>query len=95
VFGSVLVFPLLVDGNAEVDYIAVGGGLLFGVFAEVAFEVDVVFVAGHDFLLLNLVASDSGHTAGTDMGRSELPSAQQTLLRRGTTDCLGRGIRKA
>jgi hypothetical protein len=44
---------------------------------------------------LNLVASDSGHTAGTDMGRSELPSAQQTLLRRGTTDCLGRGIRKA
>ena len=47
-FGSVLVFPLLVDGNAEVDYIAVGGGLLFGVFAEVAFEVGVVFVAGHD-----------------------------------------------
>ena len=48
VLGAVLVFPLLVDGNAEVDYIAVRGGLLFGVFAEVAFEVDVVFVAGHD-----------------------------------------------
>ena len=48
VLGAVLVFPLLVDGNAEVDYIAVWGGLLFGVFAEVAFEVDVVFVAGHD-----------------------------------------------
>ena len=40
--GPVFVFPLLVDGNAEVDYIAVGGGLLFGVFAEVAFEVDAV-----------------------------------------------------
>jgi hypothetical protein len=38
--------------------------------------VDVVFVAGHDVLLLNLVASESGHTAGTDMGRSELPSAK-------------------
>ena len=87
--GAVLVFPLLVDGNAEVDYIAVGGGLLFGVFAEVAFEVDVVFVAGHHFLLLNLVASDSGHTSGTDMGRSELPSAKQSLLRRGATACLG------
>jgi len=36
VLGAVLVFPLLVDGNAEVDYIAVWGGLLFGVFAEVA-----------------------------------------------------------
>src|ERR1039457_3327915 len=95
VLGAVLVFPLLVDGNAEVDYIAVWGGLLFGVFAEVAFEVDVVFVAGHDVLLLNLVASESGHTAGTDMGRSELPSAKQSLLRRGTTTCLGRGIRKA
>jgi hypothetical protein len=95
VLGAVLVFPLLVDGNAEVDYIAVRGGLLFGVFAEVAFEVDVVFVAGHDVLLLNLVASESGHTAGTDMGRSELPSAKQSLLRRGTTACLGRGIRKA
>jgi hypothetical protein len=44
---------------------------------------------------LNLVASESGHTAGTDMGRSELPSAKQSLLRRGTTACLGRGIRKA
>src|ERR1039457_219718 len=95
VLGAVLVFPLLVDGNAEVDYIAVGGGLLFGVFAEVAFEVDVVFVAGHDVLLVYLVASESGHTAGTDMGRSELPSAKQILLRRGTTACLGRGIRKA
>jgi hypothetical protein len=42
VLGAVLVFPLLVDGNAEVDYIAVGDGLLFGVFAEVAFEMDVV-----------------------------------------------------
>src|ERR1039458_5604142 len=89
VLGTVLVFPLLVDGNAEVDYIAVGGGLLFSVFAEVAFEVDVVLVAGHDVLLLNLVASDSGHTAGTDMGRSELPSAKKSLLRRGTTACLG------
>ena len=29
------------------------------------------------------------------MGRSELPSAKQSLLRRGTTACLGRGIRKA
>ena len=29
------------------------------------------------------------------MGRSELPSAKQILLRRGTTACLGRGIRKA
>src|ERR1039458_1220198 len=95
VLGAVLVFPLLVDGNAEVDYIAVWGGLLFGVFAEVAFEVDVVFVAGHDILLVNLVASESGHTAGTDMGRCELPSAKQSLLRRGTTACLGRGIRKA
>src|ERR1035437_7980988 len=95
VLGAVLVFPLLVDGNAEVDYIAVRGRLLFGVFAEVAFEVDVVFVAGHDVLLLNLVASESGHTAGTDMGRGELPSAKQSLLRRGTTTCLGRGIRKA
>ena len=92
---TVFVFPLLVDGNAEVDYIAVRGGLLFGVFAEVAFEVDVVFVAGHDVLLLNLVASESGHTAGTDMGRSELPSAKQSLWRRGTTACLGRGICKA
>ena len=36
VLGAVLVFPLLVDGNAEVDYIAVWGGLLFGVFAEAA-----------------------------------------------------------
>ena len=36
VLGAVLVFPLRVVGNAEVDYIAVGGGLLFGVFAEVA-----------------------------------------------------------
>src|ERR1019366_9438070 len=87
VLSSVLAFPLLVDGNAEVDYIAVGGGLLFCVFAEVAFEVDVVFVAGHDVLLLNLVASESGHTAGTDMGRSELPSAKQSLWRRGTTAC--------
>ena len=95
VLGAVLVFPLFVDGNAEVDYIAVRGGLLFGVFAEVAFEVDVVFVAGHDVLLVNLVASDSGLTAGTDMGRSELPSAKQILWRRGTTACLGRGIRKA
>src|ERR1039457_4136200 len=95
VLGAVLVLPLLVDGNAEVDYIAVWSGLLFGVFAEVAFEVDVVFVAGHDVLLVNLVASESGHTAGTDMGRSELPSAKQSLLRRGTTVCLGRGIRKA
>jgi hypothetical protein len=32
VLSAVLVFPLLVDGNAEVDYIAVWGGLLFGVF---------------------------------------------------------------
>jgi len=95
VLGAVLVFPLLVDGNAEVDHIAVRGGLLFGVFAEVAFEVDVVFVAGHDVLLMHLVASESGHTAGTDMGRSELPSAKQSFLRRGTTACLGRGIRKA
>src|ERR1035437_7334895 len=95
VLGAVLVFPLLVDGNAEVDHIAVGGGLLFGVFAEVAFEVDVVFVAGHDVLLLNLVASESGHTAGTDMGRSDLPSAKQSFWWRGTTACLGRGIRKA
>src|SRR5665213_705723 len=87
VLGAVLVFPLLVNGNAEVDYIAVRGGLLFGVFAEVAFEVDVVFVAGHDVLLVNLVASESGHTAGTDMGRSELPSVKQSLWRRGTTAC--------
>ena len=29
------------------------------------------------------------------MGRSELPSAKQNLWRRGTTACLGRGIRKA
>src|ERR1035441_10034330 len=92
---GVLVFPLLVDGNTEVDYIAVWGGLLFGVFAEVAFEVDVVFVAGYDVLLVNLVASESGHTAGTDMGRSVLSSAKQSLWRRGTTACLGRGIRKA
>jgi hypothetical protein len=41
VLGAVLVFPLLVDGNAEVASIAVRSGLLFGVFAEVAFEVDV------------------------------------------------------
>ena len=95
VLGAVLVFPLLVDGNLEVDYIAVRGGLFFGVFAEVAFEVDVVFLAGHDVLLLNLVASESGHTAGTDMRRGELPSAKQSLWRRGTTACLGRGIRKA
>jgi hypothetical protein len=52
VLGAVLVFPLLINGNAEVDYIAVRGGLLFGVFAEVAFEVDIVFVAGHDVLLV-------------------------------------------
>jgi hypothetical protein len=57
--------------------------------------VDVVFVARHDVLLVNLVASESGHTAGTDMGRSELPSAKESLLRRGTTACLGRGIRQA
>jgi hypothetical protein len=44
---------------------------------------------------LNLVAGVSGHTAGTDMGRSELPSAKRSLWRRGTTACLGRGIRKA
>jgi hypothetical protein len=48
---TVLVFPLLVDGNAEVDYIAVWGGLLFGVFAEVAFDVDVVFVLDMMFSL--------------------------------------------
>jgi hypothetical protein len=48
VFVAVLVFPLLVDCNREVDHIAVRGGFLFGVFAEVAFETDVVFVAGHD-----------------------------------------------
>jgi hypothetical protein len=33
VLGAVLVFPLLVDGNAEVEIIAVRGELLFGVFA--------------------------------------------------------------
>ena len=48
VLGAVLAFPLLVDGSSEVNYIAVLDGLLFGVFAEVAFEVGVVFVAGHD-----------------------------------------------
>jgi hypothetical protein len=58
-----LSFHWFVDGNAEVASIAVRGGVLFGVFAEVAFEVDVVSVAGPDVLLLNMVASGSGHTA--------------------------------
>ena len=35
------------------------------------------------FLLLNLVASELGHTAGMDIGRSELPSVKQSLLGEG------------